>query len=322
MVAVDPSFDALHLGGLGAVLAGGAVLYWLVALLLSRRAKHLSPALGTVLLGAIAVNAGYFLPWARVASRHFSLTLFGGDFGGAFGAGALSGIGVAIFLGAALSPVWESRVLRVGLGAVLVGAGVGAGLLAMQFLHPDQAQTIAAFSQQGPGALAESRHIPLAQANEVIDRLVASGVLRVSDSFGPYVVVAGAIVATAAAVLNFMHQVRVAVGGRADRRWSGPGAPEGGPLARSRSGAPRGVIQKATEKRKGSKRTRTKAPAPKPSPSPVMVSAHRVVVGDFPPAPPMPGGTAPAAARVPAQLDSRWAAGPASSSRLRRNRAR
>jgi hypothetical protein len=193
----------------------------------------------------------------------------------------------------------------------------------MEYLHPEQSQIIAAFTQQGPAALAKARHIPLAQASAVIDRLVTSGTLRVSNSFGPYVVVAGAIVATAAAVLNFMHQVRVAVGSRASRRWSGPAAPEGGPLARSRSGAPRVVAAKGkAPKRKESKRGSRKAPAAR-RPAPVVpVSTHRVVVGDLPPAPPMPGGEAPAETRGPAQLDSRWAAAPTSSSRLRRSRPR
>jgi hypothetical protein len=322
LVAVDPYFDALHLGGLAAVLAGSAVLYWLVTLLLSRRARHLTPALATVLLGAIAVNAGYFLPWARVESRHFSLTLFGSDFGGAFGAGVLAAIAVAVFLGAALSPVWESSALQVGLGAVLVGGGVGAGLLATQYLRPEHSQIVAAFTEHGPAALASTRHIALAQANDVIDRLVSSGALRVAHSFGPYVVVGGALVATAAGVLNFMHQVRGTFAGRGRRRWPAAGEAEGGPLARGRGAStrvppPRGRAPRAPSK-------------PKPSPKPVRskagpvapVSAHRMVVDDVPPAPPMPGRGVPPTGSGRAQLDSKWAASPSSSHGSRRNRAR
>ena len=112
MVAVDPYFDALHLGGLLAVLAGSALLYWLIGALLSRRHRGLSPSLSAIQLGAVAVSAGYFLPWASVGGHRVSVTLFGSDFGGAFGAGVLSAIAVAVFLAAALSPMWESRTPR------------------------------------------------------------------------------------------------------------------------------------------------------------------------------------------------------------------
>ena len=322
MAAVDPYFDALHLGGLLAVLAGSALLYWLAASLLSRKARHLSPALGVVLLGAIAVNVGYFLPWARVESHRFALTLSGGDFGGAFGAGVLSAIAAATFLAAALSPVWDSSTIRVALGAVALGGGVGSGLLSMGFLRPDHSQIVAAFVQHGPAAFAASRHVPLAHAREVIHHLAASDTLRTAGSFGPYVVVAGSVIITAASALNVLQQLRAAFGRKLGR--SGGVAAEGGPLARGRSVPARSPAGRMGSAAHGFGRPAPTAPSsPAPSTAPAEAAApHRVVVVDqLPPAPPMPGGFATAATGGPSHLDAKWSAAPRSG-RVKRLRGR
>src|SRR2546423_11613501 len=64
MAAVDPYFDALHLGGLLAVLAGSALLYWLAASPLSPKAPPLRPPPGRVPPGALAGHGGHLPPRA------------------------------------------------------------------------------------------------------------------------------------------------------------------------------------------------------------------------------------------------------------------
>ena len=314
MVAVDPLYDALHLGGLLAVLAGSAALYWLVTSL-SKRSRNLTPSLQMVLLGAVAIAAGYFLPWAQVAARHFSSSLFGGDFAGAFGAAVLSAIAVVIFLAAALTPVWESNTLRIGLGAVLLGAGVGAGLLGLELLRPDHQQIVATFVQQGPSALARVRHIPLADAQHVIDRIVTGGSFRAESSFGPYVVVGGAVLVAVTATFNLIHQLGQALEGRRHRGWSTGQSAEGGPLARGHAASNRAPerLPGPRVSARSSRKTRVRARW-----APVGPAA----LEDLPPAPPMPPDADHAAQQSGPHLDSSWSARSESRRRGRRLRAR
>ena len=334
LAVTDPYAYTSRFGAVVGMVLVSLFFYWLANKMLARRGRHLAPEMKAIVLGGILILAGYSLPWASVKSDLVEATLFANT----FDLQLIFMLALVVIMAALASSIWDVPMLQASLLVLAVGAAVVAGLTGWQYTHADRTTVLATFAEKGPPFVAGLLHITPDRAALLTARVASAGSTQTSNGFGPWVVVAGSVLAAGASAMILLGGIRSAIDssrrarqpvpshgsprGRTQRGWNGPARGDAWGSSGTRHSA-RPAPHPASVASGHATSPDVRKPAPVPVEAPVGAPSADAPLGAVPPPPPMPSGTGtPGAPQASApSLGGRWTADSGKADR-RRSRGR